>query len=1609
MVDQVREWLGMIPPEERKRWSWLLDQNTTAFGNPRMVDTPVGRVYNPTSYPSDLIGALGTAVRDPIKENVLEPAVGEFLASMRDAGLQQRSSYFFPNDPGGPTDTTEQRREYLRKSMEGSPVGEFAVGMVTSPESYLGGPIARVAHGVAALPGLSRVPGVARGLGAVAGADELYSEAMGQVVGAGIKGATGGLKLIPGVRPWLEASPQKAIAQFSGRLARAVDDPQAQARVEKLVDGSDMGLTGTHVDWEGTIRPEFARLTTEMSAVEHPLAQALLVQQRAKALAVQNVLEARAQQHLMALEEGRLAGEISEREFFRERRDIFQLQARATRALQLGLFDSIDAVKKLGAARLGERVAAEGEDAASLPSLFDVFGRVGDDAVQAETLRTALQGGDDAALAAHDMGTALTGGQSGGEFSEKVPGLFNMSMGAQGERIAGLQAQDPFYRTARAAAGQAMDEAAQAVIDRYKDVVDPSEVATLDDTIRSAFQAAERELAPFTQTPEQALAGLGPSKRDAILSVWDTDSKVSLPRQLQRVLAARRNLTRQVTPVLHDWYREMGYSLEQRTAAVDAALTSADRLLNEPALLAPESAALRAEVMARLNTFNGDILAPGNGLKMAANQTVSAFAKSLGVKAPHPLLGAAVTQLGAWKEQAVLSPAFQLANLIGGLVLSEAGNVSGIRVLNLLRHTLPQMKPVILEGKPIDLVFDAASSRTVSALYGDAAGRIRLPEQVLGRQGGAIDMVGGLASGPASTNSGKIPFALRAGIPALATGGGYWAQNADDPDRARNALLVGAAAGTFGAMTPRFVFYNQNLSAASEGAMRAGAYFTGIEEDIGRVSTGGRAKLMHDQLIDAALKPTVETSVGKELTRSDMLPGLNTITGMQGLSDFLPQPKALVDLPPLGAGSALDEASAARTAWTGPLPEGPAPVWPAIPHSDRLQPAVVSEALAMLPEAIRADVVRRVARIGVRDFGGDGGKFVLGNPGRPGTVFVEPDQVENARTIAHELLHAHTAEANFSQEFLGKWAEARYRPELVPEMKARIARGEGVHAFGMAGDEDLTVAIERALFDRDAAPGAAGTVATYSRGTLPKAQQDVIDAYLASLEAPPPIVPPPLEAPPLPSVDIPPPDARASRVVGLHRTGPSPTATAGTGVDVDAVKRAFAEVDGLMSADALEQVALRHGATAEQAATLRAAWDEQASLAHAAGVRRSNAIHFDYSDVNRLTAAARDTGVAPFITWQQKALPKFASLLLQNPRFLVAIDGLNNLTDADAEEAGLTSRYARLVKLGGLGDFLAEQVLGRADGTMLGAPLKALFPYSDVGKEDALPANANPLERVLAELRPLGLSPGPVVGLPLMAVGATSELPVDLYRTSPYLKALSTQLTGREADPELLTKHLIRAARGAVGAGVQPTVTGDFLRDRAIRQRIAEIAVEETGKPPAGPYAIAMDDPASQLWLRARAEVDRQRMGEVGLSATLPFRTKLLSDTEAQIRGIREQTGVGPADSAARRAQPATPTELATAQAETLRKPLKAGETLADRVGTARWIAAENTAASVDPRARALNNLGGDQALGRQFPDWLAFQRRTKHMSPKRRGQLTAEFLGQRPALAAYLSSHNIY
>jgi hypothetical protein len=310
---------------------------------------------------------------------------------------------------------------------------------------------------------------------------------------------------------------------------------------------------------------------------------------------------------------------------------------------------------------------------------------------------------------------------------------------------------------------------------------------------------------------------------------------------------------------------------------------------------------------------------------------------------------------------------------------------------------------------------------------------------------------------------------------------------------------------------------------------------------------------------------------------------------------------------------------------------------------------------------------------------------------------------------------------------------------------------------------------------------------------------------------------------------------------------------------------------------------------------------------------------------------------------------------------------------------------------------------------MLGNPLATVLPYAELGR-GALGPNATPTDRILQALGPLGLAPGPVATIPLMATGMASELPADLMRTSAYMRGASTMLTGRETDPEAITKQALRSTRSALGQAVEPTVTGDFLKDRMIRQRIAELSVEVTGKPPgvgqSNPYRAAMDDPESAIWKRAQREVERQRAGEqIGTTTLLPFRTKFLSDTESDLRRHMLTQGTTGTQISELVAQPATPAEVQAATRELRTRPLAPGETLDKRIINRRLSARFQTAAKADPRSMALSLLGGQEKdiLNRQREAYFAFAARVRRMSPKRRAPLLNNYLADKPVLRRWL------
>jgi hypothetical protein len=386
-------------------------------------------------------------------------------------------------------------------------------------------------------------------------------------------------------------------------------------------------------------------------------------------------------------------------------------------------------------------------------------------------------------------------------------------------------------------------------------------------------------------------------------------------------------------------------------------------------------------------------------------------------------------------------------------------------------------------------------------------------------------------------------------------------------------------------------------------------------------------------------------------------------------------------------------------------------------------------------------------------------------------------------------------------------------------------------------------------------------------------------------------------------------------------------------------------------------------------------WDGAIRQGENAGMALANRIHGDYGDVSNLTEFLRRSGMFPFMTWGVKMMPQVATWLIQDPRLLIAIDRLNNLTEAELDEAGLPSRYDRLGRTGQLGDAVAEFLLGRPDATIMANVAGIVNPYSEMGRltsqrEPPAPGYQRPpLQKTVDDLSAFGLGLGPVPQLIGRATGLTEDYGSPIFRLSSYAEALSGIGGGRQINPEQLDINIIRSMREGVTGKKQPTLTGSPTLDYAVRQRIAETAYEKTGKAPAGDYKKAMDDPKSAIWRAALRQVEQQRSAQMALGAVVPFRTKFLNETEEAVAQAKRRAGV---------------------RSEDLAK-------LTNEEQSARW----RRAGLSDPMAGLFNKLGGteDVTKDRMVGAYFEEAKKWKSMDPARKYAAAMAYLRGKPLL----------
>jgi hypothetical protein len=288
------------------------------------------------------------------------------------------------------------------------------------------------------------------------------------------------------------------------------------------------------------------------------------------------------------------------------------------------------------------------------------------------------------------------------------------------------------------------------------------------------------------------------------------------------------------------------------------------------------------------------------------------------------------------------------------------------------------------------------------------------------------------------------------------------------------------------------------------------------------------------------------------------------------------------------------------------------------------------------------------------------------------------------------------------------------------------------------------------------------------------------------------------------------------------------------------------------------------------------------------------------------------------------------------------------------------------------------------EGDVYANPLPLLFPYSDVGREQS--EYATPADRVLEGMRSVGLGPSPLVTLPLYLAGLTSDLPVNMLRTSPLLAGGVQALTGHAVDPEAVPKRAARSVREAVApASTQDTITGDPIKDYYVRKRIASMAAEK-GHQPTGEYLKAIQTGKGPIWDLALRDIEREAGGRALLSWTAPVRTRLVDTGEQAIREAQVETGITTAALEELNRQPLERKDLQYAAASLVRNPLDAGETLEMRAKSLRVSRRFGKARAAEPITGGLSGLGADPRSEARRAQLLEQEtRRTKPLSARAR------------------------
>ncbi|RJQ55632.1 MAG: hypothetical protein C4521_01835 [Actinobacteria bacterium] len=335
--------------------------------------------------------------------------------------------------------------------------------------------------------------------------------------------------------------------------------------------------------------------------------------------------------------------------------------------------------------------------------------------------------------------------------------------------------------------------------------------------------------------------------------------------------------------------------------------------------------------------------------------------------------------------------------------------------------------------------------------------------------------------------------------------------------------------------------------------------------------------------------------------------------------------------------------------------------------------------------------------------------------------------------------------------------------------------------------------------------------------------------------------------------------------------------------EIAGVRRHLEGTGGLFNPQVLEQLLHNTRAQEQTIQQLVGRWRELQDEAVQEGINLANHINFDYGTPMNLEVWLRNW--TPFTTWALRVLPFFGQHALQHPIMLETIMKLNQA--GENEELGLTDRFKQFVPAGKLGDALLSALTGR-DMEMMVNPLRPFPAPTGLGKLPDRPMQSS-AENLVEFMQALGLGPGPWAEAALQVMsaaqeGATGQRGFYGNRPTPsFMGNVSRILPRHVFDPELLPRTTVETLRRM--AGQEPFDIVDYQ----VRRRLAEMSVEQTGRPRHNEYLWAMTNKSSPLYKQALKDVSVERTLMSLLSFLAPISAKGLSSTEREVRNVQQR------------------------------------------------------------------------------------------------------------------------